>query len=340
MYQKILLIFLFFLFNNCIGYLLHLGNEQLNQIKTRENITELLENKNIKKSLKKQLILLNKIQNFAINNLYLNSKSKYQYYYQISRKEIGWNVSASYPLELKSYNWWFPIIGSVPYKGFFNFELAKKEEEKLKALNLDTKIRITGGYSTLGWFSDPIFSKQLQLTEINLAALIFHEMSHSTIYFNGDSTFNESYASFIEKEGVKKYIIEAKGKQELEKYIKRLEKEKVWITLKQKTAKKLSNIYNSDITNKEKLAQKSSIIENFKKEVIKNNVINKKSIQKFLDQKLNNEDFIGTIRYNSGDKFFLKKLKEANYDFEKFNKSIKSLKKLTKGERKKLLFQN
>lgn len=95
--------------------------------------------------------------------------------------------------------------GIVPYKGYFDLEKAKEEENKLIEKGLDTRLRITAGYSTLGWFSDPVLSPQLRMTEDELVSLVIHELTHATVYFPGDSNFNESYASFVEEIGTEKF---------------------------------------------------------------------------------------------------------------------------------------
>ena len=332
---KVLFLILFSNFS-CMSYLFHLGNEQLNQLVSRKKIKEIIaSNKETNKILKEKLKLVQKIQNFAISKLYLNPKSKYIYFYAISRKEVGWNLSASYPLKLKSYTWWFPIIGTVPYKGFFKLNLVRKEEKELKAKNLDTRIRITGGYSTLGWFSDPIFSPQLELSETDLAGLIIHEMSHATVYINSDALFNESYASFIEKEGVKRYLLQEK--KDLNRYEKELKNKTALLQLKQETAKKLNRLYQSEKSREEKMDLKSKIIQEFKEKVIQKGLFDKQYINIFRNKKLNNEDFISSIRYHSGDKFFYSQLKSLSYDFKKFHKEMKKLKRLKIEERKKIL---
>lgn len=108
-----------------------------------------------------------------------------------------WVVQACEAFELKPKLWPYPIVGSLPYKGFFEKQKALDEAKKLKDEGLDVSVRNPGGWSTLGWFTDPILSNMLQRSEGDLASLIIHEMVHSTIFIKGDADFNENLASFI-----------------------------------------------------------------------------------------------------------------------------------------------
>ncbi|MCB1157880.1 MAG: aminopeptidase, partial [Leptospiraceae bacterium] len=254
-------IFLFFSFllllslNRCISYLFHLGKEQARILHSRVPIAEILQKQDLDEKKKKGLELSQKARQFAVKRLGLNSEGGFLYYVELDREEIGWHVTASYPLEFKSYTWWFPIVGSVPYKGYFFKELAETEEAELKKKGLDTRLRITAGYSTLGWFSDPVFSSQLRASEDEIIALVFHEMAHATVYFDGDARFNESYASFVEEEGTRLYYVEESSEESAKILLERQKKQKErdrLIKLLQEYALKLDATYKTDLSNLEK----------------------------------------------------------------------------------------
>lgn len=339
-YKNLSIIVIIFQLNGCISYLYHLGKEQVKIMAARQKIDEVLKNSKIDKDFKKKLELVNKARKFAIEKLSLNPEGGYLYYVKLNRERLGWHVTASYPLEFKSYTWWFPIVGSVPYKGFFRLDLTKEEERRLKKEGYDTRIRITGGYSTLGWFSDPIFSTQLKTREDNIVALVFHEMAHATVYFNGDSLFNESYATFVEELGTELYYKSLANKQAEEvirkRKIKNQEHDILMKKLKQ-TANKLKKLYDSSLNDEIKKKEKEKIIEAFKQEVITSKEFRYYDTKKFEKRKLNNEDFIGMLRYNSGTEFFQNKFIEVGKDFKKFHEEMKKLEVLNKKERKELI---
>ncbi|MCC5815679.1 MAG: aminopeptidase [Leptospira sp.] len=326
-------LFILFFFNNCALYLSHLGMEQVNQFMIREKIDVVIqENKYDSKTIE-MLSFVKEAKSYGIKELALAEDSGFIYFVNLERDEVGWNVSASFPLEFKSYTWWFPIAGEVPYKGFFSYEKAKSEEDILKAKGLDTRIRITGGYSTLGWISDPIFSPQLEWSRPKLAGLVFHEMAHSTVYIPGDSKFNESYANFVEWKGVEKFY-ENKDDPDYLEYNKNKNLQKKSLELIKETAENLKSIYSSERSDQEKLIAKKETIDMFKEKVISLKLVPEKSIEKFLNKDWNNEDFIGVLRYKSGNKFFLDKFNESNEDFSIFHKSVLEYQNLTEEERK------
>ncbi len=149
-----------------------------------------------------------RIKRFAVERLLLESNDNYTGYYATSSRGITFVVTASRKNELKSYTWWFPIIGSVPYKGYFQEEDALALEKEFKSRGFDTWMFAAPAYSSLGWFKDPITSPMLRRGHYNLAATLFHEMTHATLYIDGDGDFNEQLASFVEQQGVSQYLLE------------------------------------------------------------------------------------------------------------------------------------
>jgi predicted aminopeptidase len=319
------------------------SSEQVRILLSRRLISEVLKEANDSERIEK-LNLISKVREFAIHDLHLSEKGGFVYYSELPREELGWNVSASYPLKFESYTWWFPIAGRVPYKGFFDYEKAKQEEKDLIEKGLDTKVRITAGYSTLGWFSDPVFSSQLRLKQDELVALVIHELTHSTVYFPGDSNFNESYASFIEEAGTElfyKKFNSSEWNSVLEKRKKSREESEFILSEVKKTANELKRLYEDmDLSDSIKYSKKQEIIDDYKNRILsKKSFFRKFDEVKFKNQNLNNENFIGILRYNSGQKFFRDKLESLNNDFEKFHKEMEKLIQLSKEEREKLLLQ-
>lgn len=112
-------------------------------------------------------------------------------------KRTIWNVSACEPLVFQSESWWFPIVGRVPYLGFFRRKDADKWIHKLDRKGLDVYLRTAGAYSTLGYFEDPILPGMLDWEDDRLANTVLHEMVHATVWIKGSVGFNESLASFV-----------------------------------------------------------------------------------------------------------------------------------------------
>jgi predicted aminopeptidase len=122
-----------------------------------------------------------------------------------------WNLSASDPLAFNAVTWWFPIVGRVPYLGFFNREDATPYEERLLAEGKDVHLRTAGAFSTLGWFRDPVLPSMLRWSEADLAETVFHELAHATLWVPGSVDFNESFASFVGEAACERYLVDTYG---------------------------------------------------------------------------------------------------------------------------------
>ena len=148
-------------------------------------------------SLKQKLLLVKAVRQYAIDSLGLRDTDNYQKVFDQKGQELLWVVTACEPFRLQPKLWKFPVVGAVPYKGFFEKEKALNERKKWEAEGYDVSIRNPGGWSTLGWFNDPILSSMLLRREGDLANLIIHEMVHATIWVKDDAEFNENLATFI-----------------------------------------------------------------------------------------------------------------------------------------------
>jgi len=146
------------------------------------------------------------IRRFAMEELGLNATRNYTTYVELDRDYLAAVVSASARDSFSRHEWWFPIVGRLPYKGFFNVEDARRERDKLERRDLDVWIRGVSAFSTLGWFSDPLYSFMKNYTLYNLADLIIHESVHATVFLRNHVQFNEELASFIGTEGARLYL--------------------------------------------------------------------------------------------------------------------------------------
>jgi len=155
--------------------------------------------------------LVNDIRAFAMEELGLAQSRNYTRYVELDRDYLAAVVSASARDSFRRHEWWFPVVGTLPYKGFFNAEDARKEREKLEKQDLDVWIRGVDAFSTLGWFRDPLFSYMKSYSPDRLANLIIHELVHSTVFIKGQAQFNEELAEFIGTEGARLFIIKQYG---------------------------------------------------------------------------------------------------------------------------------
>jgi predicted aminopeptidase len=152
------------------------------------------------------------IRRFAMEELGLKESKNYTRYVEIDRDYLAAVVSACEADSFTRHEWTFPVVGTVPYKGFFYPKDAGKEAAKLKAEGLDVWIRGVDAFSTLGWFKDPLYSYMKKYNDYQLADVIIHELLHATVFVRGRVQFNEQLAEFVGTTGARLYIESRFGK--------------------------------------------------------------------------------------------------------------------------------
>lgn len=179
---------------------------QLKVVRNAIPIDSALNSNDFPDSLKTNLGEISKIVLYANEELGLVKSSNYSRVYNQEGKEILWNVSACPEFELKPYEWSFFLVGTFPYKGYFDYEKALKEEKKFKELGYDTRVRSVSGWSTLGFFNDPVLSNMLLKDPGDLANTIIHEMTHRTVFIKNEVEMNENLATFVGDYGALEYL--------------------------------------------------------------------------------------------------------------------------------------
>jgi predicted aminopeptidase len=151
--------------------------------------------------MRRKLQLVMEARAFARDSLGLDVKESFTTFTQLRRDTLVLVLSGVYPDQLKQKTWWFPIVGRVPYKGYFDVDRAKKAADELRRDGFDAYVRPASAFSTLGWFNDPLVSTTLRADSIDLVNTVIHELTHNTYYAPGGATFNESFANFVGARG-------------------------------------------------------------------------------------------------------------------------------------------
>jgi predicted aminopeptidase len=176
-----------------------------------QNIDTLLADPAVPDKTKLKLLFVREIKDFGEHELGLARSSNYESFYDTQGKPITYIVSASHKERFQAHTWWFPIVGEVPYKGFFNRDDAIAEALELEKMGLDVAMGTAAAYSTLGYFPDPVLSTMLSYPDEQLAALLLHELTHGTIYLPGGTDFNEGLASFVGWQGALEFARRKRG---------------------------------------------------------------------------------------------------------------------------------
>jgi predicted aminopeptidase len=136
-----------------------------------------------------------------VDSVRLRAKQSFTTYSKLSHDTLVLVLSGAEKDRLKAYTWWFPVVGRVPYKGYFDYGDAKRARQDLDRRGFDSYLRPAAAFSTLGWFNDPLLSTTLRLDSVNLVNTVIHELTHNTFYAGGQATFNESFANFVGARG-------------------------------------------------------------------------------------------------------------------------------------------
>jgi predicted aminopeptidase len=158
-----------------------------------------------------KLMLVLQARQFAADSLRLNAGDSYTLFSRVESDTLVMVLSAAPKDQFRPHTWWFPIVGSVPYKGFFDPADAEKEQRRLEARGYDTFLRPSAAFSTLGWFNDPLLSTLLRYDRISLANTVIHEIFHNTFYAPGQAVFNESLANFVGGRGAIEFFCRRDG---------------------------------------------------------------------------------------------------------------------------------
>jgi predicted aminopeptidase len=212
MRSRLLLLVLAILATGCSPmYVLRAGIEEARILGRRRPITEVIRDADTDSVTRRKLELVLQARDYSKRVLRLDAGESYTTYSYVDSDTLLLVVSGSRRDRFEAYTWWFPIVGRVPYKGFFEFEDAFEEAEELEADGYDSYVRPSGAFSTLGWFNDPLLNTVLRYDDISLAGTVIHEILHNSIYIPSQVSFNESFANFVGERGVAEFFCTRDG---------------------------------------------------------------------------------------------------------------------------------
>jgi predicted aminopeptidase len=224
-----------------------------------------------------------------------------------------WVVSACEPLEFKSREWHFPIVGSFPYLGWFDLNQARSYADDLRKDGLDVDVRGAQAYSTLGWFRDAILSTMIPEGDESLGELVnvvIHESVHATVYISGQAYFNESVASFVADHLTDQYL--ASRPRELKAYTDAVASGEGRRKRLHEAYEQLSRLYASDQPREAKLMEKKRLLGTLKQELS-------------FKREINNATLIQYKTYHTGSADFDALWKACGEDSRRFMKAAATL---------------
>ena len=311
---------------------------QYDLLSRRVEINTLINNKETPEKLKLKLETVLRIKSFSENEMMMGASNSYSQYSDLQRDYVVWNVSASPTLSLTPLQWCYPIVGCQSYRGYFHQDMAIKEASRLQQQGYDTWVGGVSAYSTLGWFEDPALNTFIFRADADLAALLIHELSHQILYIKGDTAFNESFATAVEIEGLKRWLKQQEQEQLLMTYqLKRKEKALFIDTISQ-TTKKLKNLYSSDLSEEAKTIKKEQLISALKtsyKEAVAKTSLPGYYVHWF--DEVNNAKLAAISNYYYYVPAFSAMIESADGDMASFYRHVKTLSEKDKHVRNEIL---
>ena len=187
-------------------YYLHLAGGQIDLLRARQPIARLLASPDTDPALKQRLQRAQAARTWAVQALGLPDNGSYTGYADLHRPYVVWNVFAAPRDSLHAVEHCFLLVGCLAYQGYYAREQAQARADELSAQGYDTHIGGVPAYSTLGWFDDPVINTMMVWGDAQLIGTLFHELAHQRLFVRNDTEFNESYAQFVEQEGLRQYL--------------------------------------------------------------------------------------------------------------------------------------
>lgn len=299
-----------------VSYLVENGVGQWKIFNKARPIEEVLANPRVSDGVKNDIRVVMKAKKFA-NELGLKSTSSYAKFVQLDAPCVIWAVSAADPLELKERKWSFPIVGAVPYLGFFYKDSAEAEASRLagEEVKPDTWIRCVPAFSSLGWFPDPLYSSMLKGKERDIAELVIHESFHATVWVKGSVDFNEKLANFVGLEGSLRYVERFGGAGALEEARRVVRGEKIFGEF-MKWAEDQYRQTVTDLAAKEHFYR--GLSERYRKFLAERAKENFVPIDGKFFQNWNNAAFLAYLNYYSDTSIFERMLNKCGGDLGRF----------------------
>jgi predicted aminopeptidase len=200
------------------AYLAQAAQGQWRLARARRPIDRVIDDPSTSPQLKARLALVLDARNFASAQLGLPDNRSYRSYADLKRPYAVWNVVAAPEFSIQPLHWCFPFVGCLSYRGYFHEAGARAFAERLAAEGNDTLVAGVPAYSTLGHFADPVLNTMMRYGDIEMVAMIFHELAHQLLYFKNETQFNESFAVTVEREGLRRWLAARGRSAELDEF--------------------------------------------------------------------------------------------------------------------------
>jgi predicted aminopeptidase len=326
-----------------LGYYAQSVNGHLDLISRARPVPEWLQDDATPEPLRQRLALSQRMRDFAVSELKLPDNRSYRAYADLQRRAVVWNVVAAPELSLQLKTWCFPVVGCVGYRGYYDQAEADALAATLRAQGLEVGVYGVPAYSTLGWMNwlggDPLLNTFLNYPEGELARLIFHELAHQVLYVKDDTTFNESFATAVERVGGARWLATHAGEAARSEYAQYDGRRRQFRALTMAARQDLETLYRSSAPDDHKRAQKAARMAQLRADYhrIKNEQWGGFAGYDPWFERANNAALGVQAAYNELVPGFERLFEQEGGDFERFYARVKALADLPKARRRETL---
>jgi predicted aminopeptidase len=323
-------------------YLLQSAQGQLELMSKREPIARVTAKASTPPALRAQLEAVAAIRDFASHELGLPDNGSYRSYADVGRRYVVWNVVAAPEFSVDPKEWCYPIVGCVAYRGYFVEDRARRFASKLRSEGLDVVVGGVAAYSTLGHFNDPVLNTMMGWDDVELAAIIFHELTHQLLYVSNDSSFNEAFATTVEEEGVRRWLRSQGRDADLAKHLVEQEHYIKVIDLLSSTRDELRTVYASGLPPAAMRERKRAVFEAMRASFahLKAEWGGHAPFEAWFDEDLNNAHLASIATYYNCVPGFERELRAAGGDLAAFYARVRELAKLDQVKRDAIVCAN
>jgi len=324
------------------GYYLQCAQGQMEVMSNSRPIAEVIEDPQTTAEIRQKLEKVLLIRNFAVTELGLPDNDSYRSYADIGRPYVVWNVVAATEFSLQPKQWCFPVAGCVSYRGYFKQKDAETLASTLQEENYDVDLYGVQAYSTLSWFDDPVLNTFITSSDGRLAGLLFHELAHQLIYIDGDTPFNEAFATTVQIEGVRRWFRQLANPKEWQRFLEHQAQGEIFQDYLQTTHNQLNLLYHQDISIEQMRTEKQRLItraiENFDQLRVSGRL--NQRFDRWMARGLNNARLAGIATYRELVPAFQSVLQQCRGNFNCFYGRVETLGKLSKTMRRAQLEEN
>jgi predicted aminopeptidase len=320
-------------------YLMQAARGQLGVMTERRSINKVVADPRTSEKLRTTLREVSSARDFASKELGLPNNGSYRTYADLGRRYVVWNVVAAPEFSVRPKTWCFPIAGCVAYRGYFKEPSAQKFAAGLKAQGYDVVVGGVPAYSTLGRFADPVLNTMLGYGDNELAAIIFHELSHQLVYVGGDSAFNEAFAVTVEEEGLKRWLAARGRETELEIHKRREAQQIEFVQAFRQRRDELMKLYQSRLAPDAMRERKHEIFASLAEDIttIEKRQGSRTIYSEWARDGLNNAHLASVATYFDCVPGFERVLKENDYNLPRFYSAVRKLAALPIKDRRKII---